>query len=54
VPRRGDDEQTVAEVVEVEREQVQDAPVRRVEREDARVAVALAEQVVNRIRETSS
>jgi hypothetical protein len=44
VPRRRDDEEPVAELVEVEREEVRHAPVRRVEREDPRVAVALAEQ----------
>ena len=43
--RRCDDEETVAELVEVEREDVQHPPVRRVEREDPRVPVALAEQV---------
>ena len=43
-PGRGNDEEPVAELVEVEREEVQDAVVRRVEREDARVAVTLAEQ----------
>jgi hypothetical protein len=43
-PRRGDHEEPVGELVEEEREEMQHTAVGRVEREDARVAVPLAEE----------